>query len=216
MDETSTPDDTEKRASVYGLGLDKLLDDSVVVSPGAYVRLTAEQIKQSETGLARLQPTDIDDVKQWIGVPDELAARRACCPPQLPFLPGVDSAAEFRKLPPQDKLAVRQLANAYVNGDSRPLARHKELLAHVLDRAVIAGVFLRQDIDIHRGAVLEVDRSVKILFARHIRIYRGGLLKLKGDTKVDCVSIEGNLLPLSDTVSNRIPNFGHLIERSMA
>jgi hypothetical protein len=204
--------DTAKRAGVYGLEANQLLEESIVVGPGTHVRLSGAGYKGNDAGLVHLQPTNIDDVKRWIGVPDHVGARRACCGPALSSIPGVESPSDFRKLAPEDRLAVRALANEYVHGDSGRVARYKALLNQLIDRAVITGVFLRQDIDIHRGAVLELGKDVKVLFARHIRIYRGGLLKLTGDAKIDCVTLTGNLLEIVGTTTvAAIPAFGQLV-----
>jgi hypothetical protein len=128
---------------------------------------------------------------------DHVGAKRTCCGVPPPGIPGVESSSDFRKLDLEQRRAVRDLAEEYVHGDSRRVASYKSVLNHLVDRAVISGVFLRNDIDIHRGAVLEVGKDIKVLFARHIRIYRGGLLKITGNAKVDCVTISGNLLEVS-------------------
>jgi len=201
---------TEERARVYGLEDGHLLDKNIVIGPGKHVVLSSANAKEGEPGLARLRPTDIEDVKRWIGVPNDLAAKRGCCAPAPAMVPGAASLSEFRKLDPQARLAVHMLAEEYVQGDSRRVSNYKPLLDHLVDRSFLAGLFLRQDIEIHRGAVLELGRDLKILFARHIRIYRGGLLKFNGAAKVDCVTLTGNLIALSDLVSEWLPSFATL------
>jgi|CXWL01.1.fsa_nt_gi hypothetical protein len=185
-----------KRVGVYGLQLADLLEQSIIVGPDKHVRFSGVEKGSDGPGLVRLPPTNLDDVKRWIGVPDELAAKRSCCGQFPAEVPGVASAAELRKLDATSRLAIRDLAYEYVHGDSRRLSSYKPILDKLVDRAIITGVFLRLDIDIHRGAVLEVGRDIRVLFARHIRIFRGGLLKLTGDAKIDCVSITGNLLDI--------------------
>jgi hypothetical protein len=197
----------EKRAQVYGIKPDDLLEQPIVVGPGKYVRLSGLDRKEKDKGLVRLEPKDIDDVKRWIGVTDELGARRSCCGVLPAAIPGVSSAAELRKLDLESQRAVRALAQEYVHGDSRTLTSYKSVLDHLVDRAVITGVFLRQDIDIHSGSVLEIGRDIKVLFARHIRIWRGGQLKITGPTKIDCVSITGNLQTLSTVAVEQLPAF---------
>jgi hypothetical protein len=199
----------EKRAGVYGLKLNDLLDQPIVVSPGKYVRLSGLG-RQAEPGLARLQPKNLDDVKRWIGIPDALGAKRSCGCDLPAGVPGVSTAGDVRQLDPNMQRALHDLANQYVNGDSRPLAAYQSTLNLLVDRAVINGVFLRQDIDIHTGAVLEIAKDLKVLFAGHIRIWRGGLLKLKGPTKIDCVSITGNLTNMIVAVDH-LPSFATLI-----
>ena len=204
-----------KRALVYGLQLNDLLDQSVVVCPGTYVRLSGLDSKANEPGLARLRPKDLDDVKRWIGVPDELGSRRSCCNKLPAEVPGISSAGDLRKLDAGSQRALHDLASEYVHGDSRRLASYKPTLDYFVDRAVITGVMLRQDIDIHTGAVLEIGKDVKVLFARHIRIWRGGLLKLKGSTKVDCVTLTGNMRNLVVAVE-KLPVFATLLSLEAA
>jgi hypothetical protein len=203
--------DTDKRVGVYGIPPNQLLDESIVVSAGKHVRLSGLETKSNGAGLVRLQPKTIDDVKRWIGVPDTLGARRKCCAEPAAAVPGVTSAGELRKLDMQERRAVHDLADEYVNGDSRRVASYGPLLNHLVDRAVITGIFLRQDIDIHKGAVLEIGKDVKVLFARHIRIYRGGLLKLTGSTKIDCVTITGDLSSNILVTVDKFPSYAKLL-----
>jgi hypothetical protein len=205
----------EKRAQVYGVQLKELLEHSIVVGPGKYVRLSGLSIRSEQPGLVRLRPKDLDDVKRWIGVSDELGAKRSCCTRLPAEVPAIAGAGDIRKLDPQSQLELHNLAEEYVHGDSRQLVAYKRTLDHLVDRAIISGAFTRQDIDIHTGAVLEIDRDLKILFARHIRIWRGGLLKLKGPTKIDCVSITGNL-PNFVAAVDRIPSFASYVSLEAA
>ena len=88
---------------------------------------------------------------------------------------------------------------------------YKSVLDPLVDRAIITSVFIRLDIDIHKGAVLEIGRDIKVLFARHIRIFRGGLLKVTGSAKIDCVSITGNLLDVVGTIVDQFPPFATVL-----
>jgi len=201
-----------KRAAVYGLQLDHMWDQSIVVSAGKSVRLSGLERTTTERGLVRLQPKDLHDVKRWIGVPDELAGKRSCCNALPAELPGLASAKDYRRLDANAQKAVRDLAHEYVYGDSRRVAPYKSILDAVVDRATVTGIFVRQDIEIHTGAVLEIAKNVKVLFARHIRIWRGGLLRLKGATKVDCVSITGGLQSIAVTLDHLPPFATYFVE----
>jgi hypothetical protein len=206
LDTKSNDDREAKRAGVYGLNLTDLLGGSVVVAPGTYARLSSVESKSRGPGLVRLTPNSLDDVKRWIGVPDELGAKRCSCATVPAEIPAIANADDFRKLDHNSRLAVHDLAYEYVHGDSRRLAAYKPWLDHLVADAAIHGVFFREDIDIHRGAVLEIGKDLKVLFARNIRIWRGGLLKITGPVKIDCVSIVGNLLDISQVFS-ALPEF---------
>jgi hypothetical protein len=181
----------ERRAAVYGLTAKDLLDDSLVVPEGRHVIIDGESIKQK--GIVTLAPKTIDDVKRWIGVPDETAAKGQCCRPPPSSIEAVNTASDLRKQGAAAAHNLRAVADAYVNGDSRRVAAYAPMLNHLLDRASIIGIFLRRDIDIHRGATLEIGRNNRVLFARHIRIWTGGTLLVRGDAKIDCVTISGGI-----------------------
>jgi hypothetical protein len=182
----------ESRAAVYGLKPSDLIDEPLVVPPGKHLLLQPDKGEGGQ-GYVRLDPKDLDDVKRWIGVPDEVGAKRSCCAELPAEIPGLASAGDLRRQDPKTQRAIHDLAYQYVHGDARRLVAYKPVLNHLIDRAYVIGVFLRQDIDIHNGSVLEIGKSVKILFARHVRIWRGGLLKVSGDAKIDCVSITGDV-----------------------
>ncbi len=182
------------RLKRYGLEASEDVGDALVVEEGEHIRLFADGRDDPGPGRIRLEPKSMDDVKRWIGVPDELGARRSgkC---RLPAeIPGLESSSDLRKLDPSSRLNLQDLAHEFVHGDSRPLKSYEPLLMKLLDRSWIVGWYFRKDIDIYPGAVLEVGGGTKVLFARHIRIWTGGTLKVTGDATIDCVSIRGNYM----------------------
>jgi hypothetical protein len=191
------------RLAVYGLQSKQPFDQPLTIPPDTRMRLSAERVKEDHPALARLQPKTIDDVKKWIGVPDELGAKRACGCKLPAALPGVGSARELRQLDPNVLRALHEVADEYVHGDSRRVAAFKPILDYLVDRSWINIILLRPDIDIYGGAVLTVASNIKVLWAGNIRIWRGGLLKITGNTKIDCLSITGDhttsIIQLVDT-----------------
>lgn len=191
----------EKRLSRYGLKPTDALAGSLVVAAGKRTELCTAGGETPPEGLLRLEPKSLDDVKQWIGVPDELGAKRACSCEMPAEVPGVSSASELRELDTNSRRAIRNLAQEYVHGDSRRVAAYAPILDLMVDRAYLHGWFFREDIDIYNGAVLEIGGAVRILFARHIRIWVGGELRITGDATIDCVSITGDYqgpMPVAD------------------
>ncbi len=207
--------DDERRLAVYGLKPSDILDDPLVIGPCKHVLLSGDGDKTDHPGLVRLSPKNLDDVKRWIGVPDEVGAKRACgC--ELPSaIPGVGSRAEFRKMDVAMRRSMYLLAYEYVHGDSRRVAAYKPTLDFIVDRAVITGIFIRQDIDIHDGAVLEIGTGITILYARHIRIWVGGLLKLTGGATIDCVSITGDVTGNVGGIQDALPAFARVLNVEM-
>lgn len=208
--------DDESRLAVYGLAPSDVLDDPLVIGPCKHVRLSGYGDKMDHRGLVRLKPKSLDDVKRWIGVPDEVGAKRACGCEMPSAIRGGGSPAEFRKLDVAMRRTMYDLAYEYVHGDSRRVAAYKPHLNVIVNRAVITGVFFRQDIDIYNGAVLEVGADIKILFARHIRIWVGGLLRITGDAKIDCVSITGEVTGKFVAFDYALPAFARVINVEVA
>lgn len=203
----------ENRLAPYGIDAKQLLAERLVIAPNTHVRLSAADAKRGSPGLVELRPKDIDDVKRWIGVRDDVGARRACACALPAEVPSAASPAAFRKLPASARKAVRDMAFEYVHGDSSRVAAYKNLINHLLDGALIHGIFLREDIDIYNGAVLEVGGDIKVLYARNIRIWRGGQLKINGGVKIDCVSIVGDLtLTIPKEIAGIRPVIGNIIE----
>ena len=201
----------ERRAAVYGLKPDQLFDHTLIVPANQHMRLSGERVKEDHPALRRLHPKSIDDVKRWIGVPDELGARRACSCKLPAAVPGAESASDLRRGDPKALRAAYEVAHEYVHGDSRRVAAYKPFLDKLVDRSWISIILLRPDIDIYNGAVLEVGSDIKVLFARHIRIWKGGLLKIRGDVKIDCVSITGNYHGIVQAFDAAL--FGRLLRR---
>jgi hypothetical protein len=197
------------RLAVYGLESKQPFDQPLTIPAETRMLLSAEGVKDDHPALVRLQPKTIDDVKRWIGVPDALGAKRSCSCKLPSAIPGVASAAELRQLNPNARRALNDLAYEYVHGDSRRVAAYKPMLDYLVDRSWIHIVLIRNDIDIHSGAVLTVGASIKVLWAGHIRIWKGGLLKITGDTKIDCLSITGEYFGIVQLYDTAV--FGRLL-----
>jgi hypothetical protein len=179
------------RLANYGLDPEKVFDQPMTIPADARMVLTSEKAKEGHPALVRLEPKNIDDVKRWIGVPDDVGAKRGCSCKLPSAVPGVASASELGRLHPEVRKSLYDLAHEYVHGDSRRVAAHKPTLDYLVDRSWINVVAIRKDIDIHKGAVLTIGHDIRVLFARHIRIWQGGLLRIVGDSKIDCLSIVG-------------------------
>lgn len=76
--------------------------------------------------------------------------------------------------------------------------------------AVINGFLVRGDIDVY--GVLEIAASVRILFARDVRIWGNGTIRFLGNGKMDCRSIEGRRLVRIPDLVRRLPRIGILTD----
>jgi hypothetical protein len=207
VDDSASNETEMKRAAVYGLEPTQLFDHPLDIPPYARMRLAAAE--RAPAALVRLVPKTIDDVKRWIGVPDELGAKRACGCKLPSAVPSAGSAADIAALPGSMRRALYELAYQYVYGDSRPVAAFKPVLNYFVDQSWINLFAIRQDINIYDHAVLTVGANIKVLYARNIYIWEGGLLKVTDDAKIDCVSIIGH--HRGPVVFSPISVFGNLI-----
>lgn len=185
--------DEKKRLAPYGIGWNQVLPGGLSVPPRKRLVLSTDRAQCKDTGYVYLEPKTMDDVKRWIGVPDEVAAKRVCPPPCPTMGSFVEGSSELRNLTTEQVRALHEVGRTFVYGDSRRVAAHRDTLSALLVDAIIIGVFVRKDIDIYPSAELVIGADVKVLWARHIRIWNGGALRVMGDAKVDCVSITGGV-----------------------
>lgn len=195
-----------KRLAPYGLEPDQVLNHSLIIPAGARMRLDAPNAKAGHPAVFRREPKSIDDVKRWIGVHDELGAKRACGCSLPSALPAAKSASDLRRADPAVLQSLYGVADEYVNGDSRRVAAYQPILNQLVDRSWINFFMIRHDIDILNGSVLTVGSNIKVLWAANIRIWKGGLLKFVGNAKVDCLSIVGNYSGTHRIIDNTVFN----------
>jgi len=194
----------KSRLSTYGLTAADAFSEDVVVPEGMSLTLSAPPAGEDSSGYITLRPQTIDDVKRWIGVPDEVGRRREFSCEPVSELALVDSPADFAKLAQSQRQSLRELAKRYVYGDSAVLSQYKTTLSHLLEDAFIQGIVLGADVDVLPGAQLQIAANLKVFVARRVRIWTGGRIKLLGDTKIDCASIVGKYTGLHFPVVNPV------------
>ncbi len=141
----------------------------------------------------KLRPKSINDLKKWMGLPDEKAKK-------VPW--GVQEGS-FSKVVSQDqagKIAfnpallrdVRMMTKRYVYGISGQVSQYVPILNQFV-RDYITGIIIAclQDIEVMSGATLDIQPDVHSLCARHILIHSGGKLLAHSDLTIDCVSLTG-------------------------
>lgn len=156
-----------------------------------------------------LYPQSLDDLKNWFGVPNEVAKgllkeSRIICneckpwsgatqitPKALPQKAGWD----FSKLDNKQRLAVRQMSNkllyGYVSPESQKTASTEGVVNYMLAMAKLKAVqiFVAPDLIICPDEVVEFN-NVSALYFNNILIYGNGKLKTKGNTSIHAVQIK--------------------------
>lgn len=149
-----------------------------------------------QANLQYLQPKSLDDVKNWLGNPDEALAKpalgtrtitsalsiapsRAIATTMLPsaIIPVQPSYTQ------QESDDLHLLASAYVYGHSAGVDTKQlpALNAWIAKLNVRIPVFVFNNIDVAAGATLHV--NISALFANYITVENTGRIKLRGGSK---------------------------------
>lgn len=146
-----------------------------------------------------LKPDDIEDVKKWLGIPDEIARKKGsrCCKPVVShFFSDEKNVSKEDREGWQGKKsqAIRTVAKEYVYGDSAMYAAWRGEINNLLkvSEAFIYAVFYR-DIIIHNGATLNIANNTTLLTANRVKMYGTGKIVSQGPLTLRCYSLEGNL-----------------------
>lgn len=180
------------RLAAYDLTEADGFSESLVVPQGKSLTLSAPAAGQKKAGYVTLQPKTIDDVKRWIGVPDNVGKRRNFPVLNASDLASVASQSTAASLTKAQRVSLTNLAYQYVNGDSSVLAQVRDSISRLVADGVINGLYFLKDVDVLPNSELKLAANLKVFFARDIRIWKGGQITILGAMKVDCASIVGN------------------------
>lgn len=155
-----------------------------------------------------IQPKDIDEIKEILGVPNSIAL------PALSRTTAVVSADSKRirartmspkalsdgKLPDSERtnnlMMARTATREYIYGNSQEVFHWKATIDEYL-KAKSPRLFVPffNDIVVHNGGTLQVLTNTHAVYARKIQLYGSGKIECEGPTTFDCDSFEGSLLP---------------------
>ena len=163
-------------------------------------RLTLSLCKESNYSPTMLETSDIDELKHWIGTPDELFDARCCEQPVKDWLPagvvgksreaGAALKRTIEKLKPADHQRIMHLMKAYIYGDSRELSIYKPLLEVYWDKFRIPVWWFRR-IYVPAGSVVTLSPgSAGILWAYSIEIEEGGKVLCQGTMTFDVSQVK--------------------------
>lgn len=177
------------RLKTFGLAAAKVqLTTNLEVPSNQTVVIDASDQKFMKQ-INRLTPTKIDDLKAWIGVPDEaFAGTPAVADRNRTVLPVHDAYT------PELTASIRGVARDYIFGHSASVsaAQVPALNAWLKSVAGSINVVTFQDIHVAAGATLIVNPSITVLFARYITIDEGGVIKMRCNyAGINCAGIKG-------------------------
>lgn len=178
----------------YGLTTADAFPQAVVVPEGKILTLAGPLSGKKKTGYVTLIPKTIEDVKRWIGVPNEVAKRRSLPAALVSDLAIVDTPAAFAALSKVQQQSLQSLGYQYVYGDSSTLTQYGPTLSQLaVNQSIISiiGLFLAKDVDVLPNAELKLAANLKVFLADNVRIWKGGKIRFLGNLKFDCVTMVG-------------------------
>ena len=205
MQESSMPQVALKdRLSLYRLEAPEALDD-LAVGDHQRLALTATS-RRFHHHFRTMRPDSFHELKQWIGVPQ--GSRGLERSPTDNHQDFVATANRFRFTPtPRLALGNQELETTFtwalVNDIANPTAPGREVsqFAHLVSSmALVLGIF--QDIYVGVNATLVCDKTVHVLFARHITLDHGARIEMQAPvTRIDCQGIVAYRPGVSSTVN---------------
>lgn len=184
-----------ERAKRYGIDLEPSALEDRVLEQGERLVLSSAPGKHCKDGPTHvLETEDLDQVKQWIGIPDAVAEQRCCRPGHAAsrgwLLHAKNDATLARSAKRADPDFVHRLAHEYIYGDSRRVVAYKPLIERFYGRFKIPNWFFR-NIVVGPGAVLEFTTSNPVvLLANRIEIAATGRIVSHSSLNVDCVNVQ--------------------------
>lgn len=152
--------------------------------------------------LSFLEPKSIDDIKRWIGIPDQAFATVPVTSSRSPVVihrtisPDssirsgivIPSTARFH---PDQVATLQIMARNYIFGHSSTVSVEQvpALNEWLKAQQIKIPIFVFNDIHVAAGAVLNV--KSKVLFANHITIDKGGLIKMGNQSSIHAAGVKG-------------------------
>lgn len=182
--------------------------------PAQQERTLAAEDPALQNQMRKLRPQSLDDVRNWVGVPQRVFSRRE--------IPGIGPAPAIRPSPtltaripstllhsisptarledlaaPQKSAlfgAAKNLVFGQVRGAELDTPLYRAAINLVLNR--VLPIFFFPDILVGPGATLNIAPSVAIVLAYRIRVWRGGRIVTPKFSYVSfhCYSVEGGIV----------------------
>jgi hypothetical protein len=209
-----TPDadraDFVRRLQNYGLDESAVIARSFATNPSTVTRLSATR-SDSALRPVTLRTNDFDVVRQWIGLPDRLfdeieplaeapkLSKLRQLQPDAPAYKTMATRSVHADAPDaaamrtqDDPVLARDLARAYIYGDSRKLKKHAAWLSKKFP-AIDVAVWPMFDIVVKSGSVLEFGPGPNVVVAGSVTIEAGGKIRSLGSLKIDATLLQRTL-----------------------
>lgn len=185
-----------ERLKLYGLTEQQVQLQDLHVAEGQRQVLTGDD-PQLHSHAVQLRPQSVEQLKSWIGVPDEAIGHLRTQDT------GVAPAAVFHPLPNEltasDHSALHSMAHNFVFGNSSAVGISPHSLSEWLTNiGTVINQYLFRDIEVAANAQLVIAPDVFVLFARYITVHPTGRILLRGTaTRIDCAGFTDGVGHLS-------------------
>jgi|SRR5581483_2903956 len=200
-----------KRLSLFGLDASSVLQPDLVVQPKTTMSLSAAS-PNSFLRPHMLTTSNLDELKRWIGIPDQhfasglltstleapppiskaLSAKLAtpAVAPAATALTGSVTTAAIKSISSKDMDNLRTAATSYIWGQTTASASYKSVIEAAFKNFQVA-VWPFYTITVSAGSVLEIGSGPHVLCAWKIIIQQGGQVRGVGtNLHVQCTILE--------------------------
>ncbi len=167
--------DYEDTAARFGLEEAPERRESLVLGPGESLSLSTRPGVESAVVPHLLRLDDLDQLKTWIGTPDESFERGVfAIPSELPSRPwSGDTDFDADALTEQQRADIDLAARCYLFGFSPLVDTYRDAIVRLYAPFMVAAYMIRK-LRIEPGAELTVSGAPALLLFDRIDLYRGG------------------------------------------
>lgn len=184
----------ERLKSTYGIDTSNLNLSDLTVQEGEKLQLNFKELRDEKSCIL-LETKNINELKQWTGVPDAAFNHEYPVFGKLPHLSErIFSDGERNTVGVKERTILAQIAQEYIQGNSVSVQQFEPILNKYLSEwasITLVPVFFYRVVTVNAGAVLEVGKNSSVFEADILRVHRDGIFSVVGPCKINVGTLEG-------------------------
>jgi hypothetical protein len=163
----------KEKLAFYGMDENSINLEDLIVRSNQFVRIKSGE-SLYESGVVKLRPKSIDDLKKWIGM--DKSIKLSVTHEYVRVVDNVGTPLVFdrKKLL---GLNLNKLLRAYLFDDPYKYVQIKDLLDRAANTHEI-GTIHYNDIRIEENGILEIDRDINLMNVNRLYIEKGGVIRI--------------------------------------
>lgn len=188
----------EAKMKDFGLKVDAVQVESLVCR--GRLDVTPRE-REFEEHVYRLGPHSLEELKRWLGIPDDVylqrqnkTLERLARPPSIHMLPMDELRFKFEALDNEQRSAVLQWARfllygpTYEASDKLDQPPWSGVVSYMLERAKGVNLFVAPDLIVCRGDVVTFN-NFPMLYFNNVLVYGNGRIRMGNNVKLHAHSI---------------------------